>query len=90
MQSVETLFREIHSLSPKERQKLFNMLEIKTAEKTNGNVAAPEKHFQATATNEEWKEALYFLANEPVINAPDISDEALRRENIYTREDNML
>jgi hypothetical protein len=46
-----------------------------------------EKHFQETATAKEWKEALNILANEPAIDAPEISNGALRRENIYVEKE---
>ncbi len=90
MQSVKTLFREINNLSPKERQKLLRMLKDEQNSDTNGDLVKPEKHFQKTAADEDWNEALRVLAYEPEIDAPDISDEALRRENLFSREDNAV
>jgi hypothetical protein len=49
------------------------------------------KHFQETATPEEWENALrQWAGSHTHITAPPLSDESLRRENIYTREDDML
>lgn len=90
MPTIETVLEQAHLLPMKERQKLFEMLskELTPPQKVSDNMT--EKHFQETATAEEWRTALDQLANEPRIKAPDISDEALRRENLYTREDKML
>lgn len=90
MQIVETLFRQIHQLPPQEKEKLYKMLDVQQSAESNGGQAGKDRHFQETATDQEWHVALYQLANDLIIVAPDISDEALRRENIYTREDSLL
>ena len=51
---------------------------------------ADEDHFQLKATPEEWGEALRKWADNHPRNAPPLSDYAVSRESIYTREDEML
>ena len=84
--TIETILEQAHQLPIREQKKLLETLTKELRKKNNGT----KKHFQETATDEEWSEALRSLGNEPHIDAPEISDEALRRENIYTREDNLL
>lgn len=88
--TIETVLEQARLLPLKERRELFEILskESMPTKTTNGN--GTEKHFQETATDAEWSNALYELANQPRIEVPDISDEALRRENLYTREDKIL
>lgn len=62
----------------------------KDKEKKQKDKSETEKHFQETATAEEWKKAFHEFAHRPRIKAPSLSDEDLRRVNIYTREDDML
>lgn len=90
--TIETVLEQAHLLPMQEKQKLLEMLsrELTPLQKAKGNANGKERHFQETATAEEWSEALHYLANEPRIEAPDIPDEAFRRENLYTREDKML
>lgn len=88
--TIETVLEQAHQLPMREQKKLLETLSKELKQKANGNKNGTEKHFQEIATDEEWSEALRVLANEPQIDAPDISDEALRRENIYTLEDNLL
>ena|SRR2546423_376404 len=52
--------------------------------------AIDEEHFQLTATPEEWSRALREWINEFPSDAPPLSDYAVSRESIYTREDEML
>lgn len=53
--------------------------------------AAPDKdHFQVKATPEEWSQALRQWADSHTSTAPPLSDYAVSRESIYTREDEML
>jgi hypothetical protein len=49
-----------------------------------------EEHFQLRATPEEWSRALREWINEFPSDAPPLSDYAVSRESIYTREDEML
>jgi plasmid stability protein len=49
-----------------------------------------ERPIHETATTEEWEKAFLEFVNADRPYHPPISDEALRRENIYTREDEML
>jgi hypothetical protein len=65
---------------------LDDVLQNALEHQPNGTI----KHFQETATPQEWSEALRSFAAKFASDAPDISDEALRRENIYEREDEML
>lgn len=65
---------------------LDDVLQNAVEYQTNGTT----KHFQETATPQEWSEALRNFASKAASNAPDLSDEDLRRENIYSREDGML
>ncbi|TAF08298.1 MAG: hypothetical protein EAZ77_07295 [Nostocales cyanobacterium] len=49
------------------------------------------KSFSQAATQDEWEAALADLINSPAFTlAPPLSDAAISRENIYTREDEML
>ena len=53
----------------------------------NGN----STHWQETATPAEWNAELRrWAGSHSHINAPHITDEALRRENLYTREDDII
>ena len=52
--------------------------------------ATDDEHFQRTATPEEWSRALREWAESHVSDAPPLSDYAVSRESIYTREDEML
>jgi hypothetical protein len=49
-----------------------------------------DDHFQRTATPEEWSRALREWADSHSREAPPLSDYAVSRESIYTREDEML
>lgn len=49
-----------------------------------------EDHFQLRATPEAWSKALREWADNHARNAPPLSDYAVSRESIYTREDEML
>ena len=49
-----------------------------------------DEHFQRTATPEEWSCALREWADSHISDAPPLSDYAVSRESIYTREDEML
>ena len=60
-----------------------------------GSPASPQpaidpEHFQLTATPEEWSRALREWADSHISDAPPLSDDAVSRESIYTREDEML
>jgi hypothetical protein len=52
--------------------------------------AIDEEHFQLKATPEEWSRALREWADSHISDAPPLSDYAVSRESIYTREDEML
>lgn len=52
--------------------------------------AIDEEHFQRKATPEEWSQALREWADSHINDAPPLSDYAVSRESIYTREDEML
>jgi len=47
-------------------------------------------HFQLKVTPEEWSKALREWADNHASDAPPLSDFAISRESIYTREDEML
>ncbi|MBD2386829.1 hypothetical protein [Cylindrospermum sp. FACHB-282] len=50
-----------------------------------------EQSFSQVATQEEWETALTNLINSPAFAlAPPLSDAAISRDGIYTREDEML
>ena len=49
-----------------------------------------DEYFQRTATPEEWSRALREWADSHSSDAPPLSDYAVSRESIYTREDEML
>jgi hypothetical protein len=50
-----------------------------------------EKSFYQLSTQEEWEAVLTDLINSPAFAlAPPLSDAAISRESIYTREDEML
>ncbi|MBK1986986.1 hypothetical protein A0J48_005430 [Sphaerospermopsis aphanizomenoides BCCUSP55] len=50
-----------------------------------------KQSFSQAATQEEWETALTDLINSPAFTlAPPLSDAAISRESIYTREDEML
>lgn len=50
-----------------------------------------QKSFYQVSNQEEWETSLTDLINLPAFAvAPPLSDEALSRERIYTREDEML
>jgi hypothetical protein len=50
-----------------------------------------EQSFSQVATQEEWETALTNLINSPAFAlAPPLSDVAISRDSIYTREDEML
>jgi hypothetical protein len=57
---------------------------------TSPQTAIDENHFQLTATPEEWSRALREWADSHISDAPPLSDYAVSRESIYTREDEML
>lgn len=57
---------------------------------TSPQTAKDEKHFQLKATPEEWSQALREWADTHISDAPPLSDYAVSRESIYTREDEML
>ncbi|HEY9231095.1 MAG TPA: hypothetical protein VIS78_03090 [Blastocatellia bacterium] len=48
--------------------------------------AIDEEHFQLTATPGEWSQALHEWADSHTSTAPPLSDYAVSRESIYTRE----
>lgn len=48
-----------------------------------------EDHFQLTVTPEEWRKVLHEWVNRHTRAAPPLSDYAISRESIYTREDEM-
>ncbi|HKQ07454.1 MAG TPA: hypothetical protein VJ464_20185 [Blastocatellia bacterium] len=52
--------------------------------------ATDDEHFQLTATPEEWSRALREWIGGFPSDAPPLSDYAVSRESIYTREDEML
>jgi hypothetical protein len=52
--------------------------------------AIDPEHLQLTATPEEWSRALREWADRHISDAPPLSDYAVSRESIYTREDEML
>ncbi|HKP12293.1 MAG TPA: hypothetical protein VJZ91_09295, partial [Blastocatellia bacterium] len=52
--------------------------------------AKDDEHFQRTATPEEWSRALREWISGFSSDAPPLSDYAVSRESIYTREDEML
>jgi hypothetical protein len=58
--TVETVLEQALLLPVKERQKLLEMLirELTPAQKVNGNNDGKVKHFQETATAEEWSQAI--------------------------------
>ncbi|MGI8884720.1 MAG: hypothetical protein ACR2IA_10815 [Pyrinomonadaceae bacterium] len=88
--TIEKVLEQAQQLPISEQQKLVEMLSKELPQKANGRNNGTNEHFQKTATEEEWNEALQVLANEPRIDAPEITDEILRRENLYTREDSLL
>ena len=50
-----------------------------------------KQSFSQTATQEDWETALTNLINSPAFAlAPPLSDAAISRDSIYTREDEML
>jgi hypothetical protein len=50
-----------------------------------------EKSFYQVSTQEEWESILTDLINSPAFSlTPVLSDTAISRESIYTREDEML
>ena len=49
-----------------------------------------EEHFQRRATHEEWMTALREWSDSHSRHTPLLSDYAVSRESIYTREDEML
>jgi hypothetical protein len=57
---------------------------------STSKTAIDEEHFQLTATPEEWSQALHEWADGHTSTAPPLSDYAISRESIYTREDEML
>ncbi|MDF5730314.1 MAG: hypothetical protein PUP92_20405 [Rhizonema sp. PD38] len=55
------------------------------------NSLVEEASTDVTSPQEKWKAALNKLGQSPsLIHAPSLSDEALSRESIYNREDEML
>lgn len=50
-----------------------------------------EKSFSQVTTEEDWETALMNLINSPAFAlAPPLSDAAISRDSIYTREDNLI
>ena len=56
----------------------------------NSLVNQTEITFSETANYEEWEASLKELINSPSFVAPPLSDAAISRESIYTREDEIL
>jgi hypothetical protein len=57
----------------------------------NSLTSQPEKHFYFTATYEEWEAVLKDLINSPAFSqAPPLTDAAISRDSIYSREDEIL
>ncbi|MBD2771916.1 hypothetical protein [Iningainema tapete] len=55
------------------------------------SLAKEEASIDATTPQEKWKAAMTMLGQSPSLaQAPPLSDQALSRESIYTREDQML
>ena len=60
-------------------------------ENTLATEAEQAQAFYKTATTEEWIDAFVDWANNHVVKAPPLSDEAISRESIYReREDSQL
>ena len=89
--TIETVLEQAKLLSVAEKKRLVaEISESVKVENGNSKKSSKSEHFQATATSQEWKDVLYSLGENPQSDAPEISDEALRRVNIYTREDSLL
>jgi hypothetical protein len=57
----------------------------------NSLTSHEESFFYQVSTQEEWEAILTDLINSPAFSlAPALSDAAINRESIYTREDEML
>jgi hypothetical protein len=89
------LAKEILAAAAAHGVSVEEFLESVVSNQQNSSPASPQdatddEHFQLTATPEEWSRALREWADSHTSDAPPLSDYAVSRESIYTREDEML